>query len=250
MGYIMSINKNGIIGAVCSVAAIAQPASAFDVTGGEVSFGYSAFSEENELSRLTFDGAVEYGFAPSFGVQLDVAHTTFGATSLNTNSATLHAVYHVNDSAALGAFATLESAGIASNHIGNVAFYGLEAGYDANALVFEGYWGTGEESGVSIRTLGGEAGYRINDRFSVGVSHDRLTLEDGEEITLHNTALRGSYDAENGVEFYAEVGRAGIQVPSESISESTNFFGLGLTYTFGRGATFGKRTVTQIVPGL
>lgn len=132
----MSMNKVGVLGALCVAAVVAQPASAFDVKGGEASLGYSAFSEENELSNVTLGGAVEYTFAPSFGVQLDLAHTTFGATQINTNSATMHAVYHVNDSAALGAFATLESAGIASNHIGTVAFYGLEAAYDASAFAF------------------------------------------------------------------------------------------------------------------
>lgn len=244
--------KTGILSVLGASVFLAQPAAAVEFTGGEVSLGYSMFTAENDLSRFTLDGAVELGFNQSFGAQIDLSHSKFGFTDLSTTSATLHAIYHVNDTSSLGVFYTYEKAGINGLGSGNLDVFGIEGGFERGAWDVEGYVGFGKEQGVSFTTFGADIAYQLSDRFKVGVSHDRVELED--VISFHSTALRGRYEVATGMDVYADLGKAGVGVDlgSVSVSADETFVGFGLTYTFGadRGATFGKRNLSQIVPGL
>lgn len=229
-----------LLTAALSAAVFGQSALAGNVTGGSVGFDYSAFTEDSAgtLEKSTLSSSLEYGFDRTFAIQGDLSLTHFGLSEYDAGNLTLHGIYHFNESTSLGAFIgrdTIENEGL--------TFYGLEAGHEVGQISGETYIAYAEDSGVD-GTLFGLAGmYDVNDAFGLGVSYDRLDVED---LDADRITLEAEYRLQ-GFVISAEFGQAEIGGLG-----SENFFGIGARMTFGakRGSTFGQRGLIDVLPGL
>lgn len=239
--------KKILFTSVCAATLGAMPAAAMELTGGDISLGYSAFSEDSDLSRMAVEGSLELGINRAFSVQFDLSHYEFGFVNEGVTSGAVHAIYHFNDTTSAGLFYGRES-----NSLTSIDFYGAEVGRDFGALDLEAYVGFGDESGVSATAFGIAGAYQMNDHFSVGAAYDRVDF-DGD-VHIYSTAFRANYEPAENVTLYGEVGSAGIGATAFGVTAnlSSTYLGLGVEYAFGakRGATFGERGLTRLLPGL
>lgn len=224
-------------------AVTAHSAAAFELTGGEFSLGYSAFTDETDFNALALEGAIELGFSRNFSTQLNLAHYSLGFVDENVTNATVHAIYHANEALSLGAFFGREEIEGES-----VDFYGIEGGVEFTKYDLEAYIGKSNDLDVDVTVFGIETAYDVNNLFSLGASYDYVDF-DGD-VSIDRFALKASYAATDSVSIYGELGSFGAEAFGLEGSES--FFGIGAEFTFGaeRGATFGERGLFHIVPGL
>ncbi|PPB80847.1 hypothetical protein LV82_01580 [Albidovulum inexpectatum] len=230
-----------VLAGVVSILALGAGAAwSAEVTGGEFRLNYSTFtgSPMDQLDATSISGAIEVGIARQFAVQGDAGLVNFGYSGADSSWFTLHGIHHVNESTSLGAFVgreELEGEGS--------TYYGIEIGQEFGQLKGEAYLATFEESGEDSTLFGMGADYAVNDSFSFGLSHDRLDIA-GE--AAHRTALRGAY-AMGNASVTAEIGSRQIN----GIGSET-FVGIRFKTTFGaaRGATFDRRSLTSLIPGL
>lgn len=231
----------------CATTLCALPAFAVELTGGDISLGYSAFTEESDLSRFAIEGSVELGINRAFSLQFDLSHYEFGLVNDGVTSGAIHAIYHFSDSTSAGLFYGREGASGTS-----IDYYGAEVGHDFGALDLEAYIGFGNESGVSATAFGMAADYQINERFAIGATYDRVEFEG--DVHIFNSAIRASYEPVENMSVYGEVGSAGVGATVFGVTAdlSSTYVGLGVEYAFGakRGATFGERGLTRLLPGL
>ncbi|MCI2393453.1 porin [Aliiroseovarius sediminis] len=243
----MTKTSTFLITTIGAATLAAAPALAVEITGGDVSLSYSAFTEDTDLSRVAIEGSVEVGFTRAFSMQFDLARYEFGFADDGVTTGTVHAIFHVSDVTSVGAFYGREDIDGTS-----LDLYGAEVGHEMGALDLEAYIGHGEEAGVSGTAFGLAADYNINDRFAIGVAYDRVDF-DGD-FNIHKTALRASYAAADRFSVFGEVGSFGMGADyyGVTLDASTNYVGFGVEYAFGakRGATFGERGLTRMLPGL
>lgn len=232
--------SKSFIAAALAAALISHPVLAGEVTGGSIGIDYSAFTEDSygTIDKTSLSGSLEYGFDRNVAVQGDLALTKFGLSEFDANNVTLHGIYHIDEATSLGAFIgrdTVESEGL--------TFYGLEAGHEVGQFAGETYIAYGEESGVDGTIFGLSGLYKANDALGLGMSYDRLDIEDAD---AHRVALEAEYRMQSVV-LTAQLGQAEIEDTG-----SETFFGIGARMTFGaeRGATFGKRGLIELLPGL
>lgn len=219
------------------------PAHAVEVTGADITLGYSAFTEDNDFNASALEGSLEVGFNKQFGVQLDLGYHKFGAIDDDATTATLHGIYHVDDATSLGLFYGRDSA-----LGGNIDFYGIEAGHEYDRFDVEGYVAHGEESGFSGTVVGLSGAYAATDSFKLGLSLDNADFDGG--VTVRRVGVKGAYDFGTAASVYAEIGSLNGKVGG--FSDSETFVGVGASFSFGadRGATFGQRGLAHLIPGL
>ncbi|SDW20266.1 porin [Litoreibacter albidus] len=229
--------------AALALCATIQPAAAFELTGGSVDLGYSAFADDTDFSKLSLQGSVEAAFTRNFGAQLDLSYHDFNFVNDSGSNMTLHALYHVNEVASLGLFYGRDSDGST-----DIDFYGIEGGYEFNNFDAEMYLATGEEAGISGNMFGLEGRYAINEKTGLGGSIDRVNFDGGVDAT--RIGVKVDHDLTETFNLNAEVGTARLSVPGLSGTET--FVGIGAQFKFGaeRGTTFGKRGLLDLIPGL
>lgn len=237
----MSIKNT--ISFVCGFCMFASYAAAFEVTGGEVSIGHSAFIDDTDVARSSLEGSVGLGFSKSFGVQIDAGVSSFNLANESATAVAVHGIYHFDEATSAGIFVGSEE--FASE---NSMFYGGEVGTEFAQGDVEGYFGMAEDAGVDATVFGLSGSYRLNDTFAMGASVDYTKFDGG--VGLTRFGVRGDYAAGQQTDLYAEVGSLSADIAGMSGSET--FIGLGAEFNFGaeRGATFGRRGFTRLLPGL
>lgn len=234
--------------AVVSIGAlgvVACQASAVEVTGGNITLGYSSFTEDTSFSALVLKGSVELGFSKSFAVQADLGG--FGYNFINETGTNfgLHGIYHLNETTSFGAYISSDSILGDSNEV-----YGVEAGFGSNGFDIEGYFGKTEFSGTDASTFGVLAHYTFEGNFGIGASVDRLDIN-VSGLALTRYGLKADYMLENTA-IYAEIGSLAADIGEFSLSGSERYVGVGIEFNLGakRGATFSDRGFLKMIPGL
>lgn len=235
-----------LLAAVVGLAATSTMAQAVEITGGSVGLSYSAFTEDTDFNKLSLSGSVEVGFNQNISAQFDAGTDALGFTNVDAVSFGLHGIYHMSDQTSFGAFYTIEKAEYDGfDDDGDII--GVEFGHEVGLTEFEGYLGRGESSGVSGTMLGLSGRYAMANGVGITGSFDYLDIEGIEGRTL---AIRLDGDVSENLNMFVEVGTG--KATAFGYSESEPFVGIGGKITFGaeRGATFERRSLADLLPGL
>ncbi|WP_128254929.1 hypothetical protein [Falsirhodobacter deserti] len=221
--------------------AAATPALALEFEGGSVTLGYSVFNNDNDLSRAGLTGQLQFGIAPGFSVQTDLGVSKFFELGETEHDLTLHGIWH-DGVADLGLFYGVER--IAGD---NKDFFGFEVGQKTQLFDVELYLGHGENFDNDGMLAGVAGRYAMTPAFGLGLSYDRADID---HLDMSRVALKADYAVQPNVSLGAEIGR--FDADTDEAWGRETYFGLNATMTFGReqGATFGRRGVLNIIPGL
>ncbi len=220
----------------------AIPASA-EVTGGEVTLSYSAFTDEGDFNRTSLQGAIEYGFGNNFAVQADLGLHNFGASNEDSSTLTLHGIYHLDESTSLGAFVSRDRAAGE-----NLTIYGVEAGRDFGRIDVEGYIAGFEESGIDATLIGGKGRYAYTEQVGFGVGFDYGRIDSNVDLTRFG--INADYQFANGPTVAGEIGQLDANAFGLGGSEAYAKVSIGFEFGAKRGASFDNRSLTRLLPGL
>ncbi|MBD3786346.1 MAG: hypothetical protein IE922_05155 [Sphingomonadales bacterium] len=236
--------KTTFLAALGAVSLIAAPALA-EVSGAELSLGYSGLADggARDLNKMTLGAGLEFALSPAFSVQGDLAKSWYGEAEGSSYGYGLHGVYHLPSGLALGGFAGHEK--VAGD---GVDFFGLEAGGTFGMVEAEGALTWLDREGVDGFgvTLRGE--YALAEQLAVGGKFASVAADTGDAWRLSGT---GAYQILPGLRAEGELGL----YDGDSMSTET-FVGFGLRATFGGdavsggGTSFGKRGLSDFLPGL
>lgn len=224
----------------------ATPSVAVELTGGSVGLSYSAFADDTDFDRLSLEGSAEFAFDRNVSGQFDVGLDRFGLSDLEALTLGLHGIYHVNETTSLGIFYSKED--VDAFGIGtDIELFGLEAGHEVGQTDVEGYFARGEAEGANGTLLGVKGRYEMNSGLGIGGRFDYVDIDGMEAGKL---TMRLDRDVSANVNLYVEVGSA--KARAFGITESEPFVGLGGKIVFGadRGATFERRGLSKVLPGL
>ena len=230
--------------AACALILCATQAPAVELTGGSLTFAYSAFVDETSFDRTDIRGQTEFGFSRGFSTQLDIAAYRFGQIDRTGTNVTVHAIYHVSDATSLGAFFSRDDV-----LDGHADLYGLQAGFDfSDDLAGEAYLSTGDNEGVDGNLLGFDLGYQLNERVGLNLGLDHADFDFGADLT--RISVGAEYATGEAGRVFAEIGS--LRAEAFELSGSDEYIGLGYRIDFGaeRGATFGERGLLRMLPGL
>lgn len=220
----------------------ASTAQAFEVTGGSLSLGYSSFvggDDATEVNKLSLGSSIEMGLAQQFSVQGDFSLSKFGFTNLDASNVALHTIFHISDDTSAGAY-------IGQDRLEGekLTYFGVEVGHQIGAFGTEAYLTRAKQGGGDGTVFGIKGEYALTEAALVGAKFDNLNV-DGLDVSRF--ALTGEMDALPGLMLTGEVGQARV----ESFG-SEAYVGVGVKVNFGakRGATFDRRSIIDLVPGL
>ncbi|PSL17111.1 hypothetical protein [Shimia abyssi] len=223
-----------------------HPANAVEITGGSIKLGYSQFTNQTTtgqtLSNTTLDTSTELGFNRNTSAQLDLGLNSYGASNFDGHNVALHGIYHANETTSFGAF--IGQDGLESN---DVNFAGFELGVEAQALDLETFFMTDIDNNSDGRIFGISGDYEITDSFEVT---GQILLGDFGNLNFDRYSVGVRYKTSNSFALTADLGAA--RAEAFGVSDSETFIALGAEYKFGaeRGATFGKRSLLSVIPGL
>jgi len=229
--------------ALGAVVLFAQDAGAVEVTGSTVDLSYSTFFDDTDVSRFALGGQVEVGFTRNFSLQFDAAYYDLNAVNDSGRTLGVHAIYHFSEEGSLGAFWGNDD--ISGS---DVDFYGLEGGYEFNSVDAEVYFATCDTAGVDGTIIGADPYGEIGNGFGLGAGIDHGNFDGGVDVTRFNVMV--DYAATRNTSVYLEIGS--LDVNAFGLSGSEGFIGFGARFDFGaeRGATFGRRGLLELLPGL
>ena len=189
------------------------------------------------------DGAFEVGFNKLIATQLDLGTHKFGGTNFSGNSIALHGILHSSETLSFGAFVGRDSLESADRE-----FAGLEVGFEADSFDIEGYYLNKIDNQESFDVLGVSGNYHLSDTFALTGSLESGDI--GSSFSMKRYALGMRYMVSTGVTLTADIGAS--EAESFGVRGSETFVGVGAEFTFGaaRGATFGKRSLFEVIPGL
>ncbi len=217
-------------------------AQAGEVTGGSLGLSYSSFSDGDFGDKTSIEGSVEFGITRNIAVQADLAHHRAGEIDLNSTNIGLHGIYHMDEMTSFGAFVVRED-----TNSGNIDYIGLEAGYDAGIMDFEGYLARADIDSEDGTLIGLSGRYEFANSVGLTVGYDRADV-DVLDISVFSAGLDA--DVSPNLNLFVEAGVG--KVAALGFSETDAFMGIGGKYAFGakRGATFEQRGFTSVLPGL
>ena len=227
---------------LCATLSIPSTAAAFEVTGGQLTFGTSAFTDDTSFNRIGVEGAVEFAFNKSFGMQAELGYNKGNESGYDSVNVGLHLLYHLDDNNSFGAFVVNEAA-----EGEDLQLYGVEFGIEANAIDYEGYYAKVETDIGSTDMFGFAVNYEFSNGLGLTGSYDNI----GDSgIEASRLALKLDRDVTDSLNLYVEAGKGKIDVFGADVSDP--FIGLGGTVTFGaeRGTTFDIRGIARKLPGL
>lgn len=228
---------------VVAIAALcAGPALAVELTGGDLTLGYSTWTDDTSFAKLGVAGSAEIGFSPEFSVQGDLGTSRFLEAGETTSSIALHAIYHTGPGTSLGVFYGTDSV---DND--NKDFYGFEVGQKSSMFEVEAHIGNGENFDLDGMVGGLSGTYNVTPVFGLGASYQRANI-DGLDIST--TAIRADYEIAPTFTVGAEIGS--FRADLDNVNGRETYIGLSATKTFGPqdGATFGRRGILNVIPGL
>lgn len=219
----------------CATGVLAQ-----GITGGTLGVEVDVPTDFNDFGGTTYFGGLEYGINRSFSIAGDVSSYRFEHLGSDATSATLHGIYHLSDSASVGAFFGQDRV-----EDGNSNTFGLEGGTEFQGGFVEGYFGKTEGDAYDGTFFGADAAYSLQNGFALTGSLGAASLDQGD---VNKIAIGGGYTLQAGPELYAEVGR--ISDDTSEASDAETYIGLGARINFGaaRGTTFDQRSVFEILP--
>lgn len=223
-------------------AASASTTVAQQVTGGSLSLSHSAFTDDTSVAKTSLNGAVELGFSREFGVQADLGLNKLNSAGETATNAVLHGIYHLSQNTSAGLFLGLDRVDGDSQ-----SFLGLEFGHNAGRTGFEGYLGRGEDGGESGTLFGMSVRYEMTDAAGIGLSFDRADVSIADATRY---SLNGDFAVTQNLKLFGEIGA--LHGSIGNMSDTEGYVKIGGKFTFGakRGATFGQRSILNIVPGL
>ena len=238
--------KHSTLAALCAALSTIGAVQAAEITGGSVGLSYSAFADDTDVDKLSLSGSVEVGFNRNVSLQFDAGQDSFGASDIDMRAIGLHAIYHMNDATSFGAFYTREEAKL-GGLTDKTDILGLEFGHETGQVDFEGFVGRGESDDGDGTIFGVSGRYAMANEVGVTGAFDRIS-SDG--IDLDKLTLQLDSDVGQNVNVFVEVGAA--RVSGFGQSETEPFVGIGGKITFGaeRGATFERRSLGDLLPGL
>lgn len=226
--------------ALASVAT-ALPAAA-QVAGGEISLSHSAFTDDTSVNRTSLEGALEYSFGRNLSIQGDLGLHNFGLSNEDGNTLTLHGIYHMNDAASLGAYIGRDR--VAGD---SVTLYGIEAGGEIGQIGIEGYLGGFDDSGADGTLIGAQARYAYTDQVGFGAAFDYGRIDSSTDLTRFG--INADYSMDSGPTFAAEIGQLDANAFGLGGTEAYAKLSVGFKFGAKRGATFGTRSLTRLLPG-
>ncbi|ETD83409.1 hypothetical protein [Rhodobacter capsulatus] len=234
--------KRIILTAACAAALFSHAAMAGELTGASIGLDYNTLMNDDNgrLDKKTLSGSAEYGIDPNFSLQGDLAYAKVRSLEADGYEATVHGIYHANDTASFGVFAGRSD----SNELGlGLNYTGLEAGLEFGAFESDIYLASGTQNDMNATLLGLGTTYNASEAASVGLSYDRA-----EVVTLD--ASRVQLEGEYRIGQYAVTAQVGHAKFEDAYSD--NYIGVGAKMTFGakRGATFDRRGIIEAWPGL
>ena len=236
----MNLHTIAAFAAAVSTGLAAGAATAQDFKG-DITLGYSAFTEDTSVNRLSAEGAFEFGISDRASVQLDLGLYAFGATETQGSNLVLHGIYDVSPQASAGLFLGIDDIEGAS-----ADFYGVEFGQSFGAGGFEAYIARGEDSGVTGTVIGVEGKFALSEQFGLGLKLDNADFDGMVDVT--RVGVKGIYALGQGSSMFAEVGS--LRADAFGASGSESFVGVGLSFDMGTEATFGRRGLIGLLPGL
>lgn len=233
--------KNHMITTAFAVTLSAGVAAAQEFKG-DITLGYSAFTQDTSVNRLAAEGAFEFGVSDRGSVQLDLGLYGFGASNFDGTNLVLHGIYDVNAQGSAGLFLGLEEVDGDS-----IDFYGLEYGQSFGTGGVEAYVARGEDAGVTGTLIGVEGEFAVSDSFGLGLKLDNADFDGALDVT--RLGVKGIYALGQGSSVYAEIGS--LRADAFGLSGSEGFVGVGLSIGLGGDeATFGRRGLLNLIPGL
>ncbi|SEQ24596.1 hypothetical protein SAMN05428995_103346 [Loktanella sp. DSM 29012] len=226
------------------------------LTGSDLSIGYTTATDSDlDSSGLTLGGSAEFAASRELAFQGDLSYTDGEVFGLDGDILSLagHAIYHANELASFGAYY-----GIDSDGSDDIAYYGVEAGYDLPRGDVEGYFGltavdAGQFDGIDLGDIdlnqyGASVSFDITETFAVSGRYDNLRFSDVASVDRFGLGLGASLG--NGFGVSAELGRQSIDIVALGDDNQT-YANVTASYTFGaeRGATFDRRGLAHTILG-
>jgi hypothetical protein len=245
--------KNTII-AVLAIASFATPTLAQDISAASVSAAYTSYTDDEfDDSFTNLKAGAELGLASSFAIGGNLAIYA-GDLDDGVMNATVHGMYMMSPSTALGGFVAQESQGDF-----DATLYGIEFGTGSESTRAEAYYGAVESDDLTgdFTVAGFNFEFAVAPSFTLGIGYEAFTIADGftppsstdtEDLTYSDTSLIARYIFEGGASVFAEIGQVGFSASTDDTTyvsaNNLEYFAIGAEYTFGRatGTLLGERT--------
>ncbi|MBB5723871.1 hypothetical protein FHS72_003516 [Loktanella ponticola] len=205
----------------------AAPLYAQQFTGGELGFEYNQFVDDDSINGTNYHLGAEMAFNRSFSIAANVQNLDFEG---DDTSATLHGIYHLNETSSLGVF-------VAGNGDEQTSF-GFEGGTELWKGDIGGYIGQVDVDGETAVIFGLSSNTPIGANFSVFSDLDFVADDD---VAVSTQELGVEYNITGGADIFAQVGQA--EVFTDFGSDAETYVGIGARIQFGaaRGTTFEAR---------
>jgi hypothetical protein len=241
-------------------AMIAPSAFAQSLTGASISGDYrNYFGDDADGSSLSLEGGAEVSLGNSFAVGANLSFGKDNDTDADYTNGTLHALYMVSPTAAVGGFVARDSVDNADS-----TNYGIEFGGRSNTSRYEIYYGATDLSGDNVTDedltiFGASFDVQVTNGISLGLGYESFTGLSGrsvrtgelvEDVTFSDTSIIARYNVMPNASVYGKLGK----IAGNAFEGDTTFFtdndvryvGVGAEFTFGgqRGPIFGERTLS------
>lgn len=226
-------------GAALSLPLALPFAAQAEILGAEVGFEHSTYLDATarDMHKSTLGGALDYALGSNVSVQADLSQRYYGLADWDGTTFGLHGIWHTGTGAAVGAF-------VGKDWLDNetMEFYGLEGAMRIGALDYEAFGTIADGEDRKSYMLGLRGEYAVNDQLSLG-GHLATLNADEDLVRLGATA---KYEFLPGYLADAELGLAD---PDNSDKEVFLSVGIKAVFGPGKGVTFGRRGLQEILPG-
>lgn len=223
------------------LAVVGSGVMAQGITGGTIGVEVTQPTDFDEFVGTNYFGAIEYGINRQFAVSADLSSYRFDSIDEDATSATLHGIYHLSDTASVGAFYGLDRPEDASD----VNIFGVEGGTEFMGGQVEGYLGLADNDAETV-IYGVDGNYAFTE--SISFKGGAAFADSGDDGSASTFSLGAEYTITGGPSLYAELGNVNLD---DGVSdESETFVGIGARINFGaaRGTTFGQRSIFEALP--
>lgn len=234
------MSKNTLITAAV-LAVIGSGAMAQGITGGSIGVEVTQPTDFDDFVGTNYFGSIEYGINRQFAVSADISSYRFDSLDQDATSATLHGVYHLSDTASVGAFYGVDDIEDGDS----VNIFGLEGGTEFMGGKVEGYAGMADND-VDTVIFGVDGTYAFSESISFRGGANFSSSD--EDISSSIISAGAEYTITGGPSLYAEIGNANVDDGNNE--EDETFVGIGARINFGaaRGTTFGQRSIFESLP--
>lgn len=227
--------------ALCAALPLAAEA---EFVGGRAAISHSAFTDDNDFAKSQAQGAAEFAFGNSFGLQADMGIAGLHALDDTAFNLTGHAVWTFAPGSAAGLFYGSDLMSGPDHDI-----YGAEyAGFLGEAKV-EGYLARSESGEGDANMIGLAGSMPVGmSGLEMGLSADHAAFSSDGSAT--RVGLNGAYPIGESTRLTGEVGSVGGGVGNDDMSGP--YVKLGIDFRFGAnaGTTFGSRSIFNVTPGM